>query len=192
MEYSSQVTDLHNKLERQETDAELKMDQVLSENAAVLSDLKQQLRDQTVTATNLRLNMDTLEEKFAKEKELCTQTMTKLDSTSSTLFTCEMELRKVNDLFTKTSEKLTKAQDKNQRYEKKMESEIEQRVGDVIKEKEEMKKTLEETESTFAEKDATIEKLRLLVAKKKSEFEKEQEEHKVTKEDLERQGYKVK
>lgn len=78
-EYSSQVNELTDKLDKNELEADQKMNQVQSENGAVLSDLKQQLRDQTIQATTLRLNLDSLEEKYAKEKDLCTSTMTKLD-----------------------------------------------------------------------------------------------------------------
>ena len=42
-------------------------------------------------------------------------------------------MRKINELYTKTQLKLTKVEEKNTEYEKKMNSVIESRVGDVIK-----------------------------------------------------------
>lgn len=83
-------------------------------------------------------------------------------------------------------------QEKTQKYEKKMEAEIQSRVGDIIKQKEEMMLVVEETQNTFAEKEAVIERLKKLVEKKKGEYEKEQEEHAATKELLNKANYKIK
>lgn len=78
------------------------------------------------------------------------------------------------------------------KYEKKIDSEVQSRVDDIIRQKDEMLRTMQKTQATFEEKEAAIEKMKLLVAKKKSDCEKEVEEHSNTKDELSKANYKNK
>ena len=97
-----------------------------------VSDIKQQLTDKIKECNKLGEKLEKTEQKLEKEKATATSTKIKLDGTSEMLKRVEIEIKQVRDTAGIATSELTKCQEKLTKYEQDIESEIQEKVGQVI------------------------------------------------------------
>ena len=164
---TSQNDKLETEIDKMETDQEAQMDQFRTEQEALSKELKEQLTQAMFESTDLRMKLEAVEEKYAKEQIYADQQKNRLETVAANYAKSDTEKNRVTELMAKTEVKMAEVKEKNKSLEKNIQDQVESRVKHVMIERDDMAEEVKQANEKVSSLDSKIENLKNTLVKKK-------------------------